>query len=45
MAQQQRGAVLHVAVQAVAVDVALQFVRGQHHHPSSLPRGLAAMLP
>ena len=28
----QRGTLLHVFVQMLAVDVALQFVRGQHHH-------------
>ena len=30
--EQQRRAVLHVGVQVIAVDVALQFVGRQHHH-------------
>ena len=30
--EQQRRALLHVVVQMLAIDVALQFVRGQHHH-------------
>ncbi len=32
MREHQRRAVLHVVVQMIAVDVALQFVGGQHHH-------------
>ena len=30
--EQEGGAFLHVGVQFVAIDVALQLVRGQHHH-------------
>ena len=30
--EHQRGTLLHVVMQMVAVDVALQFVGGQHHH-------------
>ncbi len=30
--EHQSGALLHVVVQVLAVDVALQFVGGEHHH-------------
>ena len=38
--EHQRRALFHVAVQMLAVDVALQFVGGQHHHDVGPFRGL-----
>ncbi len=38
--EQQRRALLHVVVQMLAVDIALQFVGGEHHHEISPFGGL-----